>query len=195
MVCLGELACRVGIVVKQVGDQAEQLRCGAPGDGDGVFDDAERGPLHLSLQHALAGDLIDRPGAAAQLIQQVLGQAEAGMISRMAGGLHPPVAAHHRGRHRHRLQPDHQVPRTDAPGTGHGQCRAAIPAQPRPRRGTQVSGADGDHARPAQQAHGSLPGGGGPRSRGNDRGYARLAGRRSSALGEHRNEKSPQGTL
>ena len=91
------------------------------------------------------------------------------MISRMAGGLHPPVAAHHRGRHRHRLQPDHQVPRADAPGTGRGQCRPAIPAQPRPRRGTQVSGADGDHARPAQQAHGSLPGGGGPRSRGNEK--------------------------
>ena len=31
----------------------------------------------------------------------------------MSGGLNPPVAAHHRGRHRHRLQPDHQVPGPD----------------------------------------------------------------------------------
>jgi hypothetical protein len=41
------------------------------------------------------------------------------VIGRVPGGLNPPVAAHHRGRHCHRLQPDHQVPGPD-------------PARPRP---------------------------------------------------------------
>ena len=35
------------------------------------------------------------------------------MISRMPGGLDPPVAAHHGTRDRDRLQPDHQIPGPD----------------------------------------------------------------------------------
>jgi hypothetical protein len=84
------------------------------------------------------------------------------MISRIADCLHLPVAVHHRGRHRDRLQPDHPGPpcgcaryRPRSVPSGHP---GPAPAPP----GTQVSGADDGHARSAQQAHGSLPGGAAP---------------------------------
>lgn len=64
---------------------------------------ARRAALHLAVQQHRPGDLIDHTRAAGQLIQPLLGQAEPGVISQVPGRLHPPVAAHQRGRDRHRL--------------------------------------------------------------------------------------------
>ena len=61
----------------------------------------------------LRGDLADRIRHPGHLIQLLLDDAKPDVIGRVPGGLHPPVAAHHRGRHRHRLQPDHQIPGPD----------------------------------------------------------------------------------
>ena len=109
-------------------------------------------PLHPAAQHDGPGDLVNHARYPAQLIQPLLGHAQPGVISRVPGGLHPPVAAHHRGRHRHRLQPDHQVPGPDPARPRHCQRRPTVPAQPAPARGGQVSHPDRDHARLPEQA-------------------------------------------
>ena len=95
--------------------------------------------LHPAVQRDRPGDLIDHPGSPGQLIQPLLRHAQPGVISRVPGRLHPPVAAHHRGRHRHRLQPDHQIPGGDP------ACPAAIravrPSRPSPCRAGEARSA------------------------------------------------------
>jgi len=139
-------------------------------------------PLDLAVQQDRPGDLIDHAGAAAQLIQPLLGQPEPGVISRVPGSLHPAVAAYHRGRDRDRLENTTRSPVAIRP------ARATVSAvwpsfsQLRPCRRTQVSSPDRDHARPAQQLQAGLPGR--AVSRGSGHGYARLAGQRSSLARE-----------
>jgi hypothetical protein len=62
------------------------------------------------------------------------------VIGRVPGGLNPPVAAHHRGRHCHRLQPDHQVPGPD-PAPPPAAVSAVRPSLPRPCRAGQATSA------------------------------------------------------
>ena len=109
-------------------------------------------PLHPAIQRDRPGNPVNHPRHPAQLIQPLLRHAQPGMISRMPGGLNPPVAAHRRARDRHRLQPDHQVPGPDPASPGGRDRRPAVPAQPAPARGGKVSGPDRDHPRQAEQA-------------------------------------------
>ena len=95
--------------------------------------------------------------APAQHVQPLLRNAQAGMISRMPGGLHPPVTAHHRRRDRHRLAEHHQVPVSDLARPGRDQRRPPVFPQPPPGRGGQVRHPDRDYARPAQQLSGGIP--------------------------------------
>ena len=114
--------------------------------------------FYLAVQQDSPGDLIDHAGAAAQLIQPLLGQPKPGVIGRVPASLYPAVAAHHCGRDRRRLEEHHQVPGGDPARPGHGQRRAAILSQPRARCRTQVSGPDRDHACLAQQFQASRRG-------------------------------------
>ena len=115
-----------------------------------------RRALDLPLQRHGRRDLIDRAGRAAQLIQPVLGQAQAGVISRMPRGLHPPVAAHHRRGYRHRLAEHHHVPGADPACPGRHQRRPAVLPQPRPGRRVQVSHPHRDYPGLAQQPRAGL---------------------------------------
>ncbi len=67
------------------------------------------------------------------------------------GGLHPPVAAHHRGRDGHWLAEHRQVPAADLPRPGGGQRRPAAGPRLPPGRPGQVRHPDGDHARLPEQ--------------------------------------------
>ena len=71
------------------------------------------------------------PGVPGQRVQPILGQPQAGVIGRVPGGLHPPVAAHHRGHDRDRLAEHHQLPGADPPGSGGDQSRPAVLPIPR----------------------------------------------------------------
>ena len=62
-----------------------------------------RGALDLPPRHHLRRHLADRAGLPGHLIQLLLDDPEPGVISGMPAGLHPPVAADHRRRDRHRL--------------------------------------------------------------------------------------------
>jgi hypothetical protein len=112
--------------------------------------------LHPAIQRDGPGDLVNHAWYPAQLIQPLLGKAQPYVISRVPGSLDPPVAAHHRPRHRHRLQPHHQVPGPDPARPGGRQRRPAVPAQTLPRRRSQVSHPDRDHARLPEQAQGGI---------------------------------------
>ena len=71
---------------------------------------------------------------------------EPGVISRVPRGLHPPVPAHHRQRHRHRLAEHHQVPAADLlppPPPSAPSGPSFPPAIPQP--GPQVRRPDRDH--------------------------------------------------
>ena len=119
-------------------------------------------PDHLADQLRRTGDLVDDTSGPGQRVQPVLGQAEPGVISRMPGGLHPPVAAHHRPGHCHRLAEHHRISAADPAGPGRHQRGPAVLAQPRPGRRSQVSHPHRYHPGPAQypQAGLVLSGGG-----------------------------------
>jgi len=93
-----------------------------------------RRALHLARQRDRRGDLADHIRPARQRVQPFLGQPQPGVISRMPGGLYPPVPPYHRRRDRHRLAEHHQVPGSDLPRAGRDQRRPAVLAQPPPGR-------------------------------------------------------------
>jgi hypothetical protein len=101
------------------------------------------------------------------------------VISRMADGLDPAIAADHRRGDRDRLAEDHQIPGTDRPRPGGHQRRPAIFPQALAGRGCKVRDPDGDRARlpeqfqPGQPARLAGAGSQAPR-------HATLAGQRSS---------------
>jgi len=104
--------------------------------------------FHLAVQPEAAGDLPDHAGLPGQGIQPVLGHAQPRVTGRVAGRLHPPVAAYHGRRDDHRLEEHHQVPGRDLRRARGDQRRAAISA--RPGRPGQVCGPDRKHARQAR---------------------------------------------
>ena len=128
-----------------------------------------RGPLHLAAQHRRRGDLADHARPAGQGVQPLLGHAEADVIRRMPLSLHPPVAAHHRRRDRHRLAEHHHIPGADLPRPRHYQRRTAALPQPRPGRPRHVRHPDRDHSRLPGQARRGISGAGGRDIRQRDR--------------------------
>ena len=93
-----------------------------------------RRALDLPPRHRLRRHLVDHAGLPGHLIQLLLDDPEPGMVSGMPAGLHPPVAAHHRRRDRHRLAEHHQVPGADPPRP------AAVSAVRSPSRSGRRSG-------------------------------------------------------
>ena len=160
-----------------------------------------RRALDLPLQDHRGGDLVDDARRARQLIQPFLGHPQAGVISRVPGRLHPPVAADHRARDRHRLAERHQVPGGDPARPGRDQRRAAAGPRPPARRPGQVRHPDRDHPRPAQQLTCViLPGIGLRMSRGGGTGgrhgkHVTMAGQRSSLAGRDLEQSPPLAEL
>ena len=118
-------------------------------------------PVHLADQLRRTGDLVDDTSGPGQRVQPVLGQAEPGVISRMPGGLHPPVAAHHRPGHRHRLAEHHRISAADLPARpSPARSGRPCPAPPRPAKPGQPPAPLPSRPRPAP------PGRPGPQRRG-----------------------------
>ena len=115
------------------------------------------GALDPAFKSGAGRDLIDDAGLAAQRVQPLLGHPQPHVISGMAGGLHPAVAADYRRRDRDRLAEHHQIPGPDRPRAGRHQRRPAIFPQALPGRGRQVRDPDSDHARPPEQLKPRLP--------------------------------------
>ena len=115
-----------------------------------------RRALDLAPQRDARRDLPDHIRPSGQGIDPLLGHAEPGVLSRVPGGLHPPVPADQRRRHRHRLEEDHRIPAADLPRTRHDQRRPAVLAQARPGRRGQVGHPDRHHARLPEQAQAGI---------------------------------------
>jgi hypothetical protein len=115
-----------------------------------------RRALDLAPQPDARGDLSDRVRLSGQRVQPVFSHAQPGELSRVPGGLHPPVTADHRRRDHHRLEEDHRITAADLPRTGRDQRRPAVLAQVRPARRDQVGHPDRHHARLSEQAQGGI---------------------------------------